>query len=185
MKKSISRIIFISFVAVALSAGLLSNQSARAQSQPPIVVGVVDFDSILQKSKSGQGLKASLKKAEEGFKAEVAKQEKAFRDAEAKLKSEQGSMSEDELKKKLTDLQADMQAANKKFQDKEQQLEARRNKALDVIRDALNDVILVIAKERGMTLVLNKFNVVFTAEDYDFTAEALKRLDAKLPSVKL
>ena len=52
-------------------------------------------------------------------------------------------------------------------------------------RAALLKIVADIAKEHAQTLVLNKSHVIVTAESDDFTDETMKRLDAKLPSVKL
>ncbi|MGH6934007.1 MAG: OmpH family outer membrane protein [Dongiaceae bacterium] len=180
-----TRIIVVSFVFLALSFGPLRSETASAQDQTPVVVGVVDFDNILVKSKAGQSVKAAISKLEGNFKAEIAKQEKAFREIEAKLKDEQGTLSEAELKKKLGDLQTQMQEANKKFREKEKALKVRSDKALKQINDTLVEVVRTIADERGMTLVLNQRYVVLAAPGFEVTAEALKRLDAKLPSVKM
>jgi outer membrane protein len=40
-----------------------------------------------------------------------------------------------------------------------------------------------IAAERKATLVLSKNQVVLSAKEYDITDEAMKRLNAKLPTV--
>jgi Skp family chaperone for outer membrane proteins len=54
---------------------------------------------------------------------------------------------------------------------------------MGTVRDTLLKIITDIATERGATLVLSKSQVLLAANEYDVTAEALKRLDAKLPSV--
>ena len=185
MKFFINRTAYVILALVVMCLAVLHSQRANAQDQPPIVLGVVAFDVLLQESKAGQSLKASMKKAEAGFNDEVAKQEKAFRAAEDKIRAGQGSQTEAELKKKMADLQAQMEDANKQFKEKHKLLEGRRDKALEQIRTTALDIIEQISKERGLTLVLNKYDVILSHPVYELTDETLKRLDAKLPSVKM
>jgi Skp family chaperone for outer membrane proteins len=180
-----TRVTRLGFLFILLSSWILAGNPAAAQSQPPIVLGVVDLDVVLAESKAATGLRASMKKLEDGFKVEIKKQEDQFRAAIEKIQAQQANLSEAELKKKLADHEAAVQAANAKFREKEQQLQARRDKALGQIKKTIIDIVEQIANERGLTLVLNKFDVIFSAEAYELTPETLKRLDAKLPSVKL
>lgn len=170
---------------VLASLCIVASTSAEAQSQPPLVVGVVDLEGVLRDSKAATGLRSAMKKLEDGFKAEVTKQEEQFRKSIEKIQAEQANLSEAELKKKMVDHDAAVQVANKKFQEKEQQLAGRRDKALNQIKKTIIDIVEQIATERGLTLVLNKFDVIFSDKAYELTPETLKRLDAKLPAVKL
>lgn len=179
------RLVLISIAVVSALGGLLHGREASAQAQPPIVVGVVDYDQILDESKAGKSVKAAVKKLNDSFKAEFTKQEKTFNDKGAALRAEQANLSEDEFKKKMNDIQSEMQAANEKFREKQMKIEASRDNALRQIKKALDEIVTGIATERSMTLVFSKLDLVVSDKRYDITAEALKRLDAKLPSVKM
>ena len=54
---------------------------------------------------------------------------------------------------------------------------------MNTIRTSLLQVVDEIAAERKATLVLSKNQVVLSAKEYDITDEAMKRLNAKLPTV--
>jgi outer membrane protein len=53
------------------------------------------------------------------------------------------------------------------------------------VRTAALEVVSDISKERRATLVLEKQAVVYEAEGMDISADAIQRLDKKLPSVPI
>jgi len=119
------------------------------------------------------------------FDADYKKQGKAFNDAERKLDDQRQTLSKEDLQKKVAELNAQGKKLKDEFEDRKQKLDAAFNKARDQIKDALVQIIVEIAKKRGMTLVLNKRDTIISAESYDFSDEAMKRLNEKLPSVKM
>jgi len=68
-------------------------------------------------------------------------------------------------------------------QAKRQALQASGNEAMDKVKNGALEVVADIVKERKAMLVLQKQAVVFESEGMDVTAEAIERLDKKLPSV--
>jgi len=57
------------------------------------------------------------------------------------------------------------------------------NDAMDKVKNVALEVVADIVKERRANLVLEKQAVVYEPEGMDVTADAIKRLDQKLPSV--
>jgi outer membrane protein len=159
----------------------------QSQAQPPLelVVGVVDFSGIMAESKAGKGLKAQADKQAAAFEAEYKKQGQAFSALEQQLEQQRPSLSSDDYKKKVTELNAQGKKMKDQLADKKQAIDGAFSKARDQLRNALLEVVADIAKKRGMTLVLDKNTVVLSAEGFDFSDEVLKRLNDKLPSVKM
>jgi Skp family chaperone for outer membrane proteins len=183
----------ISAAFLRLSAGVVflaatavqSAPPASAQSQPGIVLGVVDFDLVMNTSKAGKNVKSQFEQQRTAFEAEYEKQRKAFRDAEKKLADQRASLSDADFKKKVEDLDAQGDKIEKALAQRRRSLDTGLNKAVSQIRTSLIEIVTDIATKREMTLVLNKSDIILAADAYDFTEEAMKRLDAKLPSVKL
>lgn len=178
------RIAAVAFV-LSLAPGVGHVTSAMAQSQPPIAIGVVDFDLIMQESTAGKSVKSQYDKQRSAFDADVDRKRKAFKDQTQKLGAQKSTLSNDEFKKKVDELNAKGQAIEKSLVQAKQALDSNRNKALGQIRSTLLEIISDIAKKRALTLVLNKSYVILAADAYDFTDESMKGLNAKLPSVNL
>ena len=159
--------------------------SASAQSRPEFVVGVVDFDLIMKESKASKSVKAQYDKQRAAFKADLEQKRKAFKDETQKLGAQRGTLSDDDFKKKVAELDSKGKALENSLAQTRKALDASLTKAIGQIRSALLDIVADIAKKRALTLVLNKSNMILSADAYDFTDEAITRLNATLPSVKL
>ncbi len=160
-------------------------QQQQPQPQVDLVLGIVDFTLIMSESKAAKSLKAQADKQAAAFEAEYKKQGKAFTDAERKLEEQRQSLSKDDLQKKVAELNAQGKKIKDALAERKQTLDSVFNKAREQVKDTLIEIIVDIAKKRGMTLVLNKTDTILSAEGFDFTSEAMKRLNEKLPSVKV
>ena len=170
---------------LSLAPALSHVTPAIAQSQPEIVIGVVDFDLIMNESKAGKSVKGQYDQKRQAFDADYEQKRKQFKDDERKLADQRSTLSDDDFKKKVDELEAKGKAIEKSLAQTKQALDSNHKKAVGQIRSALLEIITDIAKKRSLTLVLNKSDIILAADAYDFTDEAMKRLDAKLPSVKL
>jgi outer membrane protein len=178
------RIAAIAFV-LSLAPGIGHVTSAIAQSRPELVVGIVDFDIIVNESKAGKSVKSQYDKQRSAFDADLERKRKAFKDQVVKLGAQKSTLSDDEFKRKRDALDAQGKAIQKSLVQTKQALDSNFNKAIGQIRSALLEIIADIAKKRALTLVLNKSAGIVAADAYDLTDESMKELDAKLPSVKL
>ena len=160
-------------------------EQTQSQAQLPVVLGIVDFTAVMVESKAGKGLKVQADKLAAAFEADFKKQGKAFNDAQRKLDEQRSTLTKEDLQKKVADLNAQGKKLKDGFDERKKALDDAFNKARDQIKDALLQVVVDIAKKRGMTLVLNKSDTVLSAEGFDFTDEAMKKLNDKLPSVKM
>ncbi|NJO34389.1 MAG: hypothetical protein HC869_15925, partial [Rhodospirillales bacterium] len=86
IRKSIQTAAILCVAALAM----LQVVPARAQSeqQPPLVIGVVDFDFIMNESKAAKSVKTQLDKQVAAFEADYKKQRKAYHDKEQKLREQ-------------------------------------------------------------------------------------------------
>jgi len=160
-------------------------EQTQSQAQLPLVLGIVDFTAVMVESKAGKSLKAQADKLAAAFEADYKKQGKAFNDAQRKFEEQRSTLTKEDLQKKVADLNAQGKKIKDGFDERKHTLDEAFNKARDQIKDALLQIVADIAKKRGMTLVLNKSDTVLSAEGFDFTDEAMKRLNDKLPSVKM
>jgi outer membrane protein len=158
---------------------------AQAAQNIPLVVGTVDLQTIVTKSKAGKSLEQALSAKNNAINAEIGKTEQDLRARRQQLDQQRSSMPPADFQAKLTQLDKEFEAWRKNASAKRKELAMARNKGLDQIFKVLDVVIKDIAKQRGLTLIINKSLVVMAAEDWDITAEVQKGLDAKLPKVNI
>lgn len=172
------------FVVLALAA-FAGARSAAAEEATPLKVAVLDVQQIMRDSKAAKTMQAELEKRATAFDAEITQKEKALRTADQQLAAQRSTLSEADYQKKRDELQKQVEQFTKDVQARRQQITKLRGNGLTQIRKALSEILQEIAKSKGITLVLSKSQVLLSANAYDITAETLKKLDAKLPAVKL
>ncbi len=162
--------------------------SAAAQTAAkdvPLVVGTLDLQTILKRSKAGQSLEQALLAKSKTINTEISKTEQGLRAKRQQLEQQRSSLPPADFQAKLGQLEKEFDALRKSASAKRKELELARNKGLEQISKTLDVVIRDIAEKRGLTLVINKSLVVLAAENWDITAEVQKGLDAKLPKVSI
>jgi Skp family chaperone for outer membrane proteins len=169
-------------VLATLTIGVRPTASAE-QTGPVLVVAIVDVQKILNESKAAKGVRATVEKQEAAYQKDIAQRENALRTADQDLARQRGTLSAEAFNKKRQDLQKQAETLGREVQTKRKSLDQMFQNGMGTVRDTLLKIITDIATERGATLVLSKSQVLLAANEYDVTAEALKRLDAKLPSV--
>ena len=178
-------------VAIATAAGGIAIPvhpavAQATQSAPaPLVIGIIDLQTILKKSKAGQSLEQALLSKSKTINAEIGKTEQGLRAKRQKLEQSRSSLAPADFQAQLSALQKEFDALRKNASTKRKELELARNKGLQQISNSLDVVVSDIAKKRGLTLIINKSLIVMAAQEWDITAEVQKGLDAKLPKVSI
>lgn len=158
-------------------------------------IGIVDLQKVLKSSVAGKAAQKKfddLRKAKqaqlEGREKELAKREKeligARQEIEAALQANGGKPT-DELKQKVLQLQdkgrkfeQDVLEHEKKKREIVDELAKKEAELLKPIEDTIKTRVEAIAKERSLSLVLNRQVAIYVAEALDITAEVIKRCDA-------
>jgi Skp family chaperone for outer membrane proteins len=113
----------------------------------------------------------------------VAQQEDELQKGGAELERQRTVLAPELYNTRARELQQRYDTLGKSVQAKRQALQQSLNEAMDKVKGGALEVIADIVKERRADLVLQKQAVVFEAEGMDVTAEAITRLDKKLPAV--
>lgn len=197
--RSMRPLIIALVVAIAAAAGGIAiPQSAFAQtatqpaqgaaatpSKVPVVVGILDMQTILKQSKAGKSLDAIKAAKSKAMNAEMGKTEQTLRSNRQKLDQARSSMSQADYEAKRTEIDKQFDALRKTVIAKRKELVQIHNAGIEQIFNVLDGVIRDIAAKRGITLIINRSFVVMSEQTWDITKEALTGLDAKLPKVKL
>lgn len=181
-------IIALAFAITAVAGGVaipLHSAAAQSAQAAPVVVGIIDLQTILKKSKAGQSLEQALLAKSKKVNADIGQTEQGLRAKRQKLEQSRSSLAPADFQAQLSALQKEFDALRQSASTKRKELEAARNKGLQQISNSLDEVVSAIAKKRGLTLIINKSLVVMAAQEWDITAEVQKGLDAKLPKVSI
>jgi len=170
---------FVLTVAAALFTAIASAQGTpAAAAAPPAVpkIGVINVERLVQESALGKEAFNRVKKLNDQKKEEADKLQKELRDMEQKL-ADQGQALADDKRDALQKSYQEKAIAFKRFQDDaNRDLEAAQKKELGELERRVFPVINQVGKEKGYTVVFNKFQsgLVFADESVDITDDVLK-----------
>jgi Skp family chaperone for outer membrane proteins len=170
---------------ILVSAALVAAAAAEAQPQPARLPAalIVDMAEILQQAKAGKEVQSTINQQYAAYSKEVAQEEDELQKGGAELERQRTVLAPEVYNTRARELQQRYDTLGKSVQAKRQALQQSLNEAMDKVKNGALEVIADIVKERRADLVLQKQAVVFEAEGMDVTAEAVTRLDKKLPAV--
>jgi outer membrane protein len=167
-------------VATVASAQTAASAPATAATSPgTLKLAVINVDRLVTDSALGKEAFARVKKVADAKKEEGEKLTKELREMEQKL-ADQGASLADDKKEALQKQYQEKAIAFKRFQDDAQrQLEEAQKKELEELQKRVLPVIAQIGKEKGYTLIFNKYQagLVYADEGVDVTDEVLKRFN--------
>jgi len=160
-------------VAVIFAFGLFFGMSPEKAYAKEYKLGYVDLGRVFDEYKK---TKESEKILEEKGKAKEAER-KVLVDELKKLKDEQAMLSESKKAEKQSAIDAKVKVLQDFDLKARNDLMKERNDRLNVIMKDIEKIVTDYAKETAYDMVLNSRTLLYGAEQYDLTAEVLKRLN--------
>ncbi len=161
---------------VAAVAGAQGSTAAPAPAAGPLKIGTINVERLVQESALGKEAFNRVKKLNDQKKEEGEKLQKELRDMEQKL-ADQGAALADDKRDALQKSYQEKAIAFKRFQDDaNRELEASQKKELSELERRVFPVINQVGKEKGYTLIFNKFQsgLVYAEDAVDITDDVLK-----------
>jgi len=148
-------------------------------------IAFVDMKHILNNSKAGKGAQDYLKKTFEKRQKKLASEENKLKKEEGDLLSKKATLTKedykiksDELRKKVLSYQTDRKLSLEK-------LATQRAEARKTLLEKIDPILLSYVKENGISLVLDKKDVVLGNNDLNITNIIIEKLNKELPSLNL
>ena len=183
--KSLRYMIFIniSTLLIMMSAGKMSAETV--QKLEPVSLAVVDFRGVLAKSSAAVSVRKQSDKERSKYKKEFAEIEKKLRVAQQKLAKQRAIVTAEAFEKRARELKDKAREAQKRAQVTNQSLKKSFDQSMNEIRKNLVKIIAEVAEETGAGVVLFRSAIVIAVKKLEISQEVLKRLNEKLPTVKV
>ena len=183
--KSLRYMIFIniSILLVMMTTGKISAETI--QKFEPVSLAVVDFRGVLAKSSAAVSVRKQLDKERSKYKKEFAEIEKKLRVAQQKLAKQRAIVTAEAFEKRARELKDKAREAQKRAQLTNQLLKKSFDQSMNEIRKHLVKIIAEVAEETGAGVVLFRSAIVIAVKELEVSQEVLKRLNEKLPTVKV
>jgi outer membrane protein len=165
-------------VSVALSPFTASVQAAEA-----FKMGVVDPQSVLEKSKAGKKALDGLKEYVSTRQKLLARDEEDLRNYEKQLKDQAAKLSDNEKKDKETQFRAKIQDYQKRAQEFNQELQGKQKELVDDYMKKISVATQTVAEKGGFSLVVDKGSeqtvkiVIYSKDTIDLTDQVIKEFD--------
>jgi Skp family chaperone for outer membrane proteins len=173
----------------ALLAGVLtvpwSIGGALAQKLPTAIVAVIDYQRVLRDAAAARSIRDQIEARRKAYQDEISKQEQRLNEADKAVTKQRSLLTPEAYAEKRRQYEKDVAQVQTMVQQRRRELDTVSAAALNQVRKALIEVVTNIADERGFNVVLPSSNVLFFARKIDLTDEVLRKLDARLPNVRV
>lgn len=173
--------------AVALLTTISLSFASLAPAQMTPVLAVVDMDLVVRESNAVRTLEAQLLTLQQQWETELTDVNKqlaaTLRTAQTQLDA--GEIEQQDFRKVQVQTQRDLQALRQEANARQRKLIQTRRLAESELRRILEEIVIGLASETGANMVLNFSAVVISAEGFDLSVEALRRLNSEVPELNL
>lgn len=172
-------------LAAVLVATAAMSAPARAQLDRTPLIGVIDIQGVLRASTAVQSLSREVEALRDRLQAEIQDRESALRAADSDLAQRRASLTPEAYAEERAALEKEGIALQRHVQEERRHIDQRFSQAMGQVQQVLLQISQDIARENGLDLVIAKSTVIIVRPEFDFTDEALQRLNADLEEVPL
>lgn len=153
---------------------------------PPAVIAVIDAQRI---NRDAQALKTARQQLEQfrfSFQSEIVKEEEKLRAEDQELARQRSVLTPEVFEQRRQAFQGKVIELQRRIQERSQSLDKMLGGVRDQVTQEVVGIMKQLSTERGFNMVLDRAQLQMpVADNFDITTEVLKRLDQRLPSVKV
>ena len=173
---------------ILLAVLVLQTSFVRAQVSSelePVSLAVVDFRGVLAKSDAARNIRSAVDEKREELRKYFLEVENSLRDEQKDLSKKRSIVTAEAFEQRARKLKEKAQSAQKLAQTSNQKLKKSFDQAMDKVQKELLRTVAEVAEESGVGVVLFRSAIVIAVKKLDISKEVLKRLNKKLPDVKV
>ena len=151
----------------------------------PVSLAVVDFRGVLAKSEAARNIRSAVDERRRELRKYFLEVENSLRDEQKDLSKKRSIVTAEAFEQRARKLKEKAQSAQKLAQTSNQKLKKSFDQAMDKVQKELLRTVAEVAEESGVGVVLFRSAIVIAVKKLDISKEVLKRLNKKLPDVKV
>ena len=173
------------YFAALLTVILFGFNSTAETSYPNTSIAIVDLNLILSDSKAAKNATKQFESIQKKTEDEIISSDKDMLEERNKLIEQQSVIAPEAFELKAKDYENKLQNYQVEKQTKLRKLEGILQKARNEILLSIKPILEDLSKEMGVTVILEKNSVLLSASNMDITNEVIKKLNKKLPKIKV
>ena len=177
INKKIILVFFLTF--------LFGFNSIAETNYPFTSIAIVDLNMILTDSKAAKNATEQFEAIQKSTEDEIVASDKEMLDERNRLIEQQSVIAPEAFELKAKDFEKKLQNYNTEKQAKLRKLEGVLQKARNDILENVKPILEELSQELGVTVILEKNSVLLSANNMDITNDIVKKLNKKLPKIKV
>ena len=145
----------------------------------------LDFKYILNSSDAGKKAQNFLKNNLDSGLNDISKKEKKLVEEEKKIISQKKLISQDEYKKKVSDLRNKVLNLQKERNSLLEKVAKNRAQAKEILLKNLNPIVKDYMREKKIIMVVDKKSILLADDKLDITKDIMNLLNKKLKTINL
>lgn len=179
------RLPFIVLVLAVASLAGVAPSPVLAQDGGPIIVGVVEVQTIMREAKAAQSIQAQLEDKRSEYQSELSAEESRLRELEAELERQRSVLSPEAYAERRREFESEVAVVQRTVQDRRRELDRAYAGGVRQLQEELTEIIGAVAEERGISLVLPDTQTLFVDQALSISQEVLARLDERVSEITL
>jgi len=170
-------------VALAMTGAWLISSVSGVGAADAFKMGVIDPQTVLEKSKAGKKALDGLKEYVSTRQKLLSRDEEDLRNTEKTLKESVSKLSEGEKKEKEAQFRTKIQEYQKRAQEFNQELQGKQKELVDDYMKRIATATQTVAEKGGFSIVVDKGSeqtikiVIYSKDTIDLTDQVIKEFD--------
>ena len=173
-----SRVLAGVLLAVSLTTAVAVSPADALDKIEPVSVAVVDVQQIMRQSDAAKDIREQVESRRKVYEKDFQQREADVREAEKALAQQQAILANEVFQARVREHQQNIAALQR-------ELDQAYGRANGQVRQTMIEIVAEVAGEVGVGLVLFKNQIFLGDRKIDVTEEIMKRLNKKLPKVKV
>lgn len=148
-------------------------------------VAFIDMQYIMNKSLAGQSLKKQLENVHKKNLDDFKKKEDELKKKEQEVLAKKNILSKEEFQKEISKLRNNVKNYNNDRKEKINSLTKKRLESMEKIIKTLTPILADYSKEKDISMIMDKKNIIIGKTELNITKEILSLLDNKIKKIKI
>ena len=140
-------------------------------------ISIVDINFLLKNSEKGKKIQKEIDKLNSNQKKIFEKKQKELKEKENRITSKKNIMPEEDFKREVEKFRSDLDKFKNEQRASIQEMNKKRTNMIAKLIEQINAILINYSKERNISTIIDKKNVIITKAENDITKEILSILN--------
>ena len=140
-------------------------------------ISIVDINFLLKNSEKGKKLQKEIDELNLNQRNIFEKKKKELKEKEKKISSKKNVISEEDFKKEIELFKSDLDKFNNERKISIQEMNKKKSNMIAKLIKEINEILINYSKEKNISTIIDKKNVIITRAENDITKEILSILN--------